>query len=85
MIFFSPSRYFTARTGPSTLQTVWPTPLLVIVPLAAPGHPADAAHALGEDAKLACLLGTVGLRNPAGSNIVARLDVGGRRLHPGDD
>ena len=46
---------------------------------------AVAAHALGEDAQLDCLLGAVGLRNPAGSNIVARLDVGGRRLDPGDD
>jgi hypothetical protein len=29
MIFFSPSLYFTVRTGPSTLLTVWPTAPLV--------------------------------------------------------
>src|SRR5882672_2428392 len=34
--FFSPSLYFTVRTGPSTLVTVWPTAPLVMVPLGAP-------------------------------------------------
>jgi hypothetical protein len=32
-----------------------------------------------------CLLSAVGLRNAAAGDIVARPDVGGRRLHPGDN
>ena len=43
------------------------------------------AHALGENAQLYRLLCAVGLRNAAAGDIVARLDVGGRRLDPGDD
>src|SRR6266850_6787240 len=44
-----------------------------------------AAHALGENAQLYRLLCAVGLWNAAAGDIVARLDVGGRRLDPGDD
>src|SRR5262249_14134140 len=46
---------------------------------------AMAAHGLREDAQFHCLLSAVGLRTAAAGDIVARLDVGGRRLHPGDD
>jgi len=86
MSFFSnaPSLNFTVRTGPSTLVTVWPTAPLVMVRWGArPPRPmsiAIAAHALGENAQLYRLLCAVGLRNAAAGDIVARLDVGGRRL-----
>ncbi len=46
---------------------------------------AIAAHAVGKDAQLHCLLSAVGLRNAAGSDIVTCLDVCGCRLHPGDN
>src|SRR5215470_16087876 len=46
---------------------------------------AIAAHAVGKDAQLHGLLSAVGLRNAAAGDIVARLDVGGRCLHPGDN
>src|SRR5258708_28363654 len=61
MIFFSPSRYFTVRTGPSTLLTVWPTAPLVIVPLGAPGHPADVRRRCR-----ACSRGRCAARLPSG-------------------